>query len=89
MPTIKQHIPNFVSGIEPETHEWTTLPELLSIPFVARFRDDYSFEHFAFSPSGDHWLLMAVYEGGHRWWVVGYLDELPREEGLIPWHPPE
>lgn len=87
---IRQHIPNFVSGIEPETAEFTNLVELLSIPFVARFRDDYSFEHYAVSthePSDD-WLLMAVYDAGHRWWVVGYMDGLPPEE-MIQWRPPE
>lgn len=37
---IKRHIPNYVSGIEPQTVEFNSLSELLNIPFVLDFRMD-------------------------------------------------
>ena len=62
--------------------------ELLSIGFVARSRKHKDFYHFAVSEYGnptEHalcphgWQLIGLYDGGKKWWVVGYLDKLPPE----------
>jgi len=85
---IRQHNYDFIAGIDPTETEFTTLIGLLSIPFVAHSRRDSDFSHFAVSECGisrthrprQHaWRLVGVYDGGKKWRVVGYLDELPPE----------
>ena len=74
---------------QPRVAEWTTLAELLAIPFVADWREDPGFDHYAFCLVIDRWILMAILDEGKRWYVLGYLDQLPQEDGLIMWTPPE
>lgn len=87
MNQIRQHIPGFVDGIEPAEATFSTLDELLSVPFVARFREIVDpgkpFHRFSYSEDGN--LLMAEYDEGRSWWVVGYLREAV--DGLPNWEP--
>ena len=71
--------------------DFSNLRELLSIPFVRRWRQDPGFDHFAFSEflGGSNYLLMAIFDDRARWYVVGMTDGLPPEPGLIWWQPPE
>lgn len=78
---IKQHVPNFVDGIEPRHAFFKTIEELLAIPWVNAWADDgykgLPFWRFSQSKYGDQYLLMAEWknENDHRWWVIGYMTE--------------
>lgn len=85
--TIIQHIPAFVDDrVVPEYAEFSTLPELLKIPWVANFMKDPAFFRFSMDTYLVKPLLIAEYEGGANWWVVGALSEpiagLPKWELL-------
>jgi hypothetical protein len=88
MGTIKQHIPNFVSGIDPVTQNFETLEELLNIDFVKQWGDDEDFHQFSIGPYGDRWHLMVEQNNGERWWVLGYITDIVRDELNLPnWKP--
>lgn len=73
--TIKQHRPAFFSGFENEVVSFDTLEELLAIPFVANFAQDMDHPFHRFSIDGDGRTLMAEYDDGYVWWVVGFIDD--------------
>ena len=81
---IRQHIPNFCSGVEPQEIEFNNLAELMAISWVKCWTDDKEFHRFSIS-NGHH--LMAETHTGEKWWVVGYLTDyqldLPKHEGVI------
>lgn len=81
MNKIIQHIPNYCDRFEPRSVEFSTLSELLSIDFVQRFRNLNNFYQFSISNN----RLMAEYENGYKWFVVGFLDEQFKE--LPKWEP--
>ena len=70
MGRIRQHIPNFCSGLESQEIEFNNLAELMAIPWVKHWTDDEDF--YRFSISNEH-HLMAETDTGKKWWVVGYL----------------
>lgn len=76
---IRQHVPNFVDIPPAPEEEFNSPEELLAIPWVVNFkglRGD-KFDKFVKSKHRDSYLLMATYENGKHWWVVGYLDGEP------------
>ena len=79
MAKIRQYIPGFISGVEPETREFNTLEELLDIPWVSRFKTKEPkpgyFHQYSVSRDDSQPLLVAEVEGGTKQWVVGYLDD--------------
>lgn len=79
MNKIKQHIPGYVAGVKRRVAEFETLEQLLDIPWVKLMKDRPGFHRF--SLSGDR--LMAEFQQGRLWFVVGYLDE--PVEGLPVW----
>lgn len=89
---IRLHIPAFDTGTEPAEATFLTIDDLMSVPFVARFRavaePDKLFHRFSYSaPHGDEaGLLICEYDEGRSWWVVGYLRA--PVEGLPLWEPP-
>ena len=88
MGTIKQHIPNFVSGFDPVTQNFETLEELLDIDFVKQWSGDNDFHQFSIGPYGDRWHLMAEQNNGKRWWVVGYITGIVKDDLHLPdWKP--
>ena len=68
---IKQHIPNYCSGIESQIDEFSNLKELKNIKWVNPRHEDENFYRFSISEK----FLMAEYNEGYDWYVVGYLDE--------------
>jgi hypothetical protein len=80
MNKIKQHRPAYVSGYEDAVVSFTTTEELLNIDFVKNFAKDIggdTFYRFSISPAdspGVRQTLMAEYNNGKKWWVVGFLD---------------
>lgn len=66
----RQHIPNFVDVVDaPSKIPFNTAEELLALEVVHRHRAYPGFYHFALSDC----RLMAIYDLGFRWWVVGYV----------------
>lgn len=81
-----RHIPNFI-GVDPreldKTFSFNTTDELLAIEFVALFRSDigkHKFSHFALAERH----LVAVYDDGFWWWVVGDVSD-PAQVQLPQW----
>lgn len=87
--TIRQHIPNFVSGFNPAIEEFKTLDELLNLDFVKRFSDgDPNFYRFSVKDYVTRVHLMAEYDEGRTWWVVGYINGIAKDDiGLPQWIP--
>lgn len=90
--TIRQHVPGFVDlgDEEPRHAEYSTKEELLQIPWVASYMTRY--EHPAVKPFhrwslSDHWL-MAEFDEGREFWVVGFLSD-PIAIDLPQWVAPK
>ena len=94
MAIIKQHIPNFCEGFKPKTVEFNTKEELLSIDFVNGFtmfgdvkaKDFYQFSYSDSINDINEYTLMAEYNSGRKWWVVGFIagwDEITNQLPLI------
>jgi hypothetical protein len=77
MSTIKQHLPPFITGMDRVVASFDTLDDLLAIPFVAKFARGPGFRRFSLGPYVDTVMLLAEYDGGVRWWVVGYISGDP------------
>ena len=84
MPRILQHYPNFVSGHESLEATYSNLDQLLSVDWVDHFskdlhgNDDSGFYRYSRSEKCDfakesYYLLMAEYQEGTKWWVIGYV----------------
>jgi hypothetical protein len=81
---IKQHIPNW-ADIEPGSGEFSTLEELLAVPFVASWKEAPNFLRYSKSKN----MLMVELaptksepDGSH--WVLGYLSD-PQAVDLPQW----
>jgi len=79
MNRITQYRPAFFEGFENESKDFETLLDLMEMPFVKRFSDDPTF--FQFVVSGES--LMATYDKGAFWLVVGELQD--SDIGLPKW----
>jgi hypothetical protein len=80
MNEIRQHIPSFIDGVDPLTIPFETVAELLDIPFVKNFIDGMAWPFYRFSFCPDISALMAEYQLGQHWFVVGFIrDPLPGE----------
>lgn len=84
MNKIKQYRPGYFYGFENQEIIFNTEKELLEIDFVKNFSNEPNFFHFAISTinkkrkddkTEKHYLI-AVYENGSTWWVVGTLDNV-------------
>lgn len=81
MPKIRQHIPGYFDGFEPQETDFETLEELLEIDWVKDYLiwEDQKGLHFV---RGDDSLLVAN-EDHTWWWCVGHvtpgsIDSLPK-----------
>jgi len=91
MNKIKQYRPNLVTTTEEnKIVSFETTEELLNIDFVKNFSNRDNF--YRFSLSIDNYFnqhsLMAEYDEGREWWVVGFIDN-PLEVNLPKWMPKE
>jgi hypothetical protein len=93
MPKITQHYPNFCEGFKAKTKSFESLEELLSIKWVDKFSQRPNFHQFSISKysdvKGKEYILMAEYDNGNSWFVVGYLDDSKIIEDLPVWEPKE
>jgi hypothetical protein len=76
MNSIRRYFPNFVTVDDEErvTVEFTTLEELLAIPWVKKFSKSPTFSRFSISATNQY-TLMAEYENPREWRVVGFLKD--------------
>lgn len=79
MPSIRQYRPAFFEGFKNETVEFSTTEDLLNVLFVKNFCGQ---EFSGFAISDEH--LMATYENGKEWWIVGTLSD-PKLVTLPKW----
>jgi len=100
MPIIKQYRPGFFTGFENAEKEFNSLEELLALDFVDNFKKlpantnrelDPHFHQFSISSMSDKLnvdfpnVLLAEYDGGKTWWVVGYINETEIVKQLPVW----
>ena len=64
----KEHIPNFVDGIEPKTFEFETIEELLE-----HNKEWVEDKKLVFAQSEDNDLMVSS-TVERWWWVLGYVD---------------
>jgi len=83
MATIKQHIPNFVSGIDPVSVDFETIDDLMNIEFVQQWKGNDFFQ-FSISPSGEYYILMCELKNGTRRYVVGYITGVNEDRFNLP-----
>jgi len=88
MAKIRRHVPSFVDmDEEPETVEFTTVEELLEIPFVNDWNRDEDFFRFSIGSRKNRIsLLMAEFDKGKAWYVVGHMENVNDIE-LPDWKP--
>jgi len=86
MNNIRQHRPAYFTGFDNETVQFETADQLLAIGFVCNFRTVENFHRFSVALSEFNGaLLMAEYNDGKKWWVVGYLkDDVPELPRWVP-----
>lgn len=80
MNAITQYRPAYFSGFENATVEFESTADLLEIPFVKNFVHNLEkpFHRFSMTKSemGGPSMLMAEYDDGHVWWVVGHFRDV-------------
>lgn len=64
------HIPDFVSGVEPQTYEFNDLAELLAFEKES-LKDDK--RNLIFTCSGNDRLMVSATNKKY-WWVLGYVE---------------
>ena len=77
MAKIKKYRPGYFSGFKSEVIEFSSLNEMLAIDWVRDFSNDKNFYRFSISNTLDEnykYNLVAEYESGYAWWVVGCVD---------------
>ena len=85
MTTVKQHIPGFVTGVDPAEAQFDTLEDLLAVPFVRQW-SDARLERFSIADDASYAdLLMAEMKDG-KFWVVGFIDKGAAPPQLPIWH---
>ena len=71
---IKENIPGFVDGASPRQADFNTKEELLELDFVKSWSRGKGFHRFSLTDYGAGFkLLMAEFDGGKRWYVVGFI----------------
>ena len=73
---ITEHLPVYVSGSEPEIVEFSNARELLELEFVKGHSHQLGFFRYSIHPTSGNIRvpLLAEYNGGEKWIVIGFLD---------------
>lgn len=76
---VRQHIPNFAEGFEPEKTYVFTADELERLEFIHNWTQHQMFYRFAvhrhyYRHEDDIHLMLAEFDGGKEWWVIAYLE---------------
>lgn len=71
---VRQHIPGFISGVEPEEAEVASTEDLLALPWVARIEKMPGFHRWVKNRGfNGRWNLMIEVDEGKSWWVIAYV----------------
>lgn len=90
----RSHRPGFIdTGAPPSVAEVTSLEELLAVEQIARWKQNEKFSGYAlsiveplpWSKKAPEHHLMATYNEGKEWWVIGYLSDTSKNLGLPVW----
>lgn len=87
---IKQYRPSFFSGYENQTNCFETLSQLLNIQWVQEFSKEDNFYKYSISLAKsyeENHKLMAEYDNGSVWWVVGFIDKNTEIKGIELFNP--
>jgi hypothetical protein len=75
---VRQHVPGFVLGTEPQEAMVATVKDALELDFVKSWKDKPKpdpFHQYSISKHhGNKWTLMAEYDEGRNWFVIAYLE---------------
>lgn len=95
MGKITQYRPNFVSGFENDTAHFNSTDELFEIPFVKNFKNEgtslgskffqFSQDEYSVSQPEKRFVLLAEYDCGKLWYVVGFTDDNEIIKTLPKW----
>ena len=91
MAKITQHRPSYFSGFEIQTFDFNSIEELLEIHFVKNFNAEFNSKFFQYSYSEysdeptKKFVLLAEYNEGKEWWVIGYVDDNEIIKTLPKW----
>jgi hypothetical protein len=76
--SFQQHIPNFVDGATPVLLSGETIDDILASELPQRwFKDGWSFCWDANFSDKFPAVLMCETQDKKKWWVLGYLSEVP------------
>lgn len=87
---ITEHIPVYAAGFsEPETVEFRTTDELLSVEFVKCHKQHQGFYRYSIHGKIGRFRvpLLAEYSNGIKWVVIGFLDGDLSGLDLPEWKP--
>lgn len=86
--TITRHLPAYFSGYDDVIESFGSIEELLEIDWVKDFGSQPKFHQYSISDKKGYSNLMAEFEDGCKWYVVGYLSNAQElMNGLPDWHP--
>ena len=74
-----QCVPAFVDHVTPSKVEFSTFEELTESEVVSRYKHE-DFVEFVMSNKSNNNVLMAIYDDGYRWSVVGYISDFDCSE---------
>ena len=93
MAQIEKYIPDFCKGIKKEIDSFKSLEELKRIGYVEEFKKSsqvglnfyrYSVSKGLFKRDFEN-ILIAEYNKGSLWLVIGYIDDFEIIKELPPW----
>lgn len=90
--TFSPHFPHYIKAKKSSSVVFHTLEDLLNIDHVSKFKiskfQEKPFFRFSLSKETDKkYILMAEYDNGKSWWVVGFINQ--NIEDLPTWNPLE
>ncbi len=92
MAKIHQYRPMFFDGYDNQINEFNSIDELLNIDWVKNFslgmdeKPNPHFHKYSISDDGRP-TLMAEFEDGKTWYVIGFIDDIEPVKDLPPWRP--
>lgn len=84
---ITRHVPTFCEGFAQFEHNATDFDGLLSAEWIKNIKQQDKFYKFSFTKylsGNDVFILMAEFEEGKRWWVVGFIQDCKMEDINLP-----
>tara|TARA_Y100000310_G_C20700285_1_gene829072 strand:- start:4297 stop:4614 length:318 start_codon:yes stop_codon:yes gene_type:complete len=84
---ITQHRPAYFTGYENEVSKFGSLNDLLEIPWIKRIEENPELNFYRWSQTDN--LLIAEFNKGKTWFVIGRHMEETYKLRLPKWKPPK